>query len=86
MCVHAVPWSSKENLWEEVLSIHFVGCGGLKEWPSKGVVTIRRCGLFEVGVALLEEVCHYGVCFEVSYMLKPLSVYWFASCCRHSKV
>jgi len=29
--------------------------------------TIRRCGLVGVGVALLEEVCHCEVSFEVSY-------------------
>ena len=32
--------------------------------------TIRRCGLIEVCVALLEEVCHYRSSFEVLYILK----------------
>jgi hypothetical protein len=33
-------------------------CGGLYMLgPGSG--TIRRCGLVEVGVALLEEVCHW---------------------------
>ena len=31
-----------------------------------GSGTIRRCVLVGVGVALLEEVYHYGVGFEVS--------------------
>jgi hypothetical protein len=30
-----------------------------------GSGTIRKCGLIEGGVALLEEVCHCGVGFEV---------------------
>jgi hypothetical protein len=34
-----------------------------------GSVTIRRCGLVGVGVALLEEVCHYvGMGFEIFYV------------------
>jgi hypothetical protein len=32
-----------------------------------GIGTLRRHGLIRVGVALLEEVYHYGVGFEVSY-------------------
>jgi hypothetical protein len=36
-----------------------VWCGGLNMLgPGSG--TIRRCGLVEVGVALLEDVCHCG--------------------------
>jgi hypothetical protein len=34
--------------------------------PGSG--TIRRCGLVEVGAALLEEVCHCGVGFETSLL------------------
>jgi hypothetical protein len=48
----------------------FGDCGGLNgygphrlmclnAWPIENG-TIRRCGLFGVGVALLEEVCHCG--------------------------
>jgi hypothetical protein len=34
-------------------------CGGLNMLdPGSG--TIRRCGLFGIGVALLEDVCHCG--------------------------
>ena len=34
-------------------------CGGLNMLgPGSG--TIRKCGLVGVGVALLEEVCHFG--------------------------
>jgi hypothetical protein len=33
----------------------------------KGSGTIRKHGLVGVGVALLEEVCHYEAGFEVSY-------------------
>jgi hypothetical protein len=34
-------------------------CGGLNVLgPGRG--TIWRCGLVGVGVALLEEVCHFG--------------------------
>ena len=36
-------------------------------YTSKESSTIRRCGLVEVDVALLKEVCHYGVDFEVSF-------------------
>ena len=32
-----------------------------------GSGAIRRCGFVGVGVALLEEVCHCGAGFEVSY-------------------
>ena len=42
-------------------------CGGLNKFGphvfkclANGNGTIRRCGLFEIGVALLEEVCHCG--------------------------
>ena len=41
---------------------------------SKGNGTIRRCGLVGVGVVLLEEVCHCGVGFEVSYAQDTPSV------------
>ena len=34
-------------------------CGGLN-MLGPGSATIRRCGLGGVGVALVEEVCHYG--------------------------
>lgn len=30
-------------------------------------ISSRRCGLVEVDVTLLKEVCHRGVGFEVSY-------------------
>ena len=34
--------------------------------------TTRRCGLVGVGVALSEDVCHYGAGFEGSYaQVKP---------------
>ena len=34
-------------------------CGGLNMLgPGSGI--IRKCGLVGVGVALLEDVCHYG--------------------------
>ena len=36
-----------------------VECGSLNMLGS-GSGTIRRCGLVEVGVALLKEVCHCG--------------------------
>jgi hypothetical protein len=35
-------------------------------WPT-GSGTIRRWGLVEVGVAILEELCHPVVGFEISY-------------------
>lgn len=35
--------------------------------------TIRRRGLVGVGRALLAEVCHYGMGFEVSYLQAILS-------------
>jgi hypothetical protein len=28
--------------------------------PTPGSGTIRKCGLVGVGMALLEEVCHFG--------------------------
>lgn len=35
--------------------------GGLKEsGPPEGSSTIRRCDFVRVGVALLEDVYHYG--------------------------
>jgi hypothetical protein len=46
---------------------------GLNAWPT-GSGTIRRCGFVGVGVALLEEVCHCGMGFEVSYAQAILSV------------
>lgn len=33
--------------------------------PFKGTCIIRSCGLAEVGEALMEEVCHWGMGFEV---------------------
>ena len=39
----------------------------------KGSGTIKRCGLVGVGVALLEEVCHCEVDFEVSFAKASLS-------------
>jgi hypothetical protein len=33
-----------------------------------GIGTIRRCGLVEVGVTLLEEVCYCGVGFETLFL------------------
>jgi hypothetical protein len=33
---------------------------------SQAAGTIRRCGLVGVGVALLKEVCHWGMGFKVS--------------------
>ena len=47
----------------------------------KGSDTLRRRGFVEVGVALLEEMCHVEMGFEVSYMLKPYPVSQFTSCC-----
>ena len=38
----------------------------LNAWPIKNS-TIRRCNLVGVSLAFLEEVCHCGVGFEVSY-------------------
>ena len=38
----------------------------LNAWPI-GSGTIRRCGLVGQSVALLEEGCHCGAGFEVSY-------------------
>jgi hypothetical protein len=34
--------------------------------PGNG--TIKRCGLVEVGVALLEEVCHCGCGFRTLFL------------------
>ena len=38
-------------------------CGGLN-MLGLGSTTIRRCGLIGIGVALLEEVCHFRVGFK----------------------
>lgn len=37
--------------------------------PPLGSDTIKRCGFVEVQVALLVEMCHCGVNFEVSCAL-----------------
>jgi hypothetical protein len=42
-----------------IIIIIIINCGDLNMLGS-GSDTIRRCGLIEVGVALLEEVCHCG--------------------------
>ena len=39
-----------------------------------GSGTTRKCGLVGVGVALLKEVCHSGVSFEVIYAQATPSV------------
>ena len=39
-------------------------CLGIGEWHY--LRRIRRCGLVGVGVALLEEICHRELGFEVS--------------------
>jgi len=45
-------------------------CGDLNANGSHRTGNIRRCGLAEGGVALLEEVCHSGWTLR-SQMLKP---------------
>jgi hypothetical protein len=45
----------------------------LNAW-SIGSGTIRRCGVAGVGVALLEELCHFGAGFAVSYAQATPSV------------
>ena len=45
------------------ITFSFAGCGGLnKNGPRRliGSNTIRRYGLVGVGMAVLEEVCHWG--------------------------
>jgi len=46
-------------VFEQVFGGQGVECGGLNMLgPGSG--TIRRSGLVGVGVALLEELCHFG--------------------------
>jgi hypothetical protein len=53
------------------------GCCGLNKNGSHrpiGSGTLRRCGLMGVGVALLEEVCHWGWALRFQ-ILKPSPVW-----------
>jgi hypothetical protein len=57
-----LEWLLYPKVWSDSI------CGGLNEddpHRSIGRGTIRRCVLVGVGVVLLEEVCHWGVGFEV---------------------
>ena len=52
-----------------IQSFMHITCGGLSKdgfHKLTGNGTIRRYSLVEVGMALLEEVYHWGVSFEVS--------------------
>ena len=54
-------------------------------WPI-GSSTIGWCELVALGVALLEEVYHCGVGFEVSYMLKLHPVHSISFYCLQIKM
>ena len=64
-------------IWLQACGGQGVECGGLNRYGPHRLMclnawsiehgSIRRCGLFfEVGVALMEELCHCGEGFKVS--------------------
>jgi hypothetical protein len=54
-----VVWIEIDSCIEQAYGSQEAECGDLN-MLGPGSSTIRRCGFFGVGVALLEKVCHHG--------------------------